>query len=312
MRNRLRDLFTTNLAYKGLALAFALMMWVWVQSEQVVEDRARVRLDWRLPDGLALVEPPLESATVSVEGVRGFVRGVRQKQLSMLVDLSKAREGEVSLDLTERPVTGLPGEVRVVSVAPESLKVQLDRVLKRRVNVTPVTHGDPATGYRLGRVTVKPDRVELSGPSSVLRGLTEVGTDTIELGGLREDAEFEVGLALRPGQLTPTVEGRFTVSVRVEPIVKERSFEVPVVVEGDAWKATIERVTVTLSGPTDRLDAVDPADVRAVVHVPDGFAAASGSARRGTDGLRYEIERPEAEALDVAAVTPSTISVERR
>lgn len=313
MRLDLREIFTANLAYKGLALAFALMMWVWVQSEQVVEDRARVRLDWRLPEGLALVEPPLETATVSVEGVRAFVRGVRQKDLSIVVDLSKAREGEVSLDLTERPVSGLPGQVRVVSVSPENLKVQLDRVLKRRVNVTPLTHGEPASGYRLGRVTVKPERVELSGPSSVLRGMTDVSTDTIELAGLREDAEFEVGLALRPGQLTPTGEGRFTVAVQVLPIVKERTFEVPVVVrDTEQYGAIVNNATVTLSGPVDRLDAMDAGDVSVVVHVPPDFAAANGAANRGPEGLRYEVVHPEGEVVTVTAVTPATIGVERR
>ncbi len=310
-----RDLFTVNLAYKALALAFALMMWIWVQSEQVVEDRARVRLDWRLPEGLMLVEPPLETATVTVEGVQAFVRAVRQKDLSILVDLSRAKEGEVSLDLSERAVSGMPGQVRVVSVSPSALKVQLDRVLKRRVNVTADTRGEPAEGYQLAGVTVSPDRVELAGPSSVLRGLTEVPTDTVDVSGLREDAEFEVGLAVKKGQLTPTRAESFVVAVKVEPILEKRVFDaVPVLVrDADAYTAAATAVRVTLAGPLDRLDDIDPDDVSVVVHVPDGYAAAGGDARRGRgEGLRYEVVQPAGEAVSVVDVSPDRIPVMRK
>lgn len=310
-----RDVFTTNLAYKALALAFALMMWIWVQSEQVVEDRARVRLEWRLPEGLMLVEPPLETATVTVEGVQAFVRAVRQKDLSIQVDLSRAREGEVSLDLSERAVNGIPPQVRVVSVSPSALKVQLDRVLKRRVNVTADTRGDPADGFRLAQVTVEPDRVELSGPSSILRKLTEVPTDTVDVSGLREDAEFEVGLAVKKGQLTPTRSERFVVAVKVEPIVKERAFEsVPVLLRNaEDYTVAAEDVRVTLAGPVEKLNAIDPEQVSVVVHVPEGFDAPTGDARRGRgEGLRYEVVQPGGEAVSVVDVSPERIPVTRK
>ncbi len=309
------EAFTNNLAYKALALAFALMMWIWVQSEQVVEDRARVRLDWRLPDGLVLVEPPLETATVTVEGVQAFVRAVRQKDLTILVDLTRAKEGEVSLDLSERAVTGIPSQVRVVSISPSALKVQLDRVLKRRVNVSADTRGEPAEGFRVASVSVEPARVELAGPSSVLRPLTEVYTDTVDLTGLREDAEFEVGLAVQKGQLAPTRAERLLVAVKVEAIVKERVFEaVPVLVrDADGYAAETPTVRVTLAGPIERLNAVNPDAVSVVVSVPEGWSGAGGAARRGRgEGLRYEVVQPAGDVLSVVDVSPERISILRK
>lgn len=310
-----RDLFMSNLAYKTLALAFALMMWVWVQSEQVVEDRARVRLEWKLPDGLMLVEPQLETATVTVEGVQAFVRAVRQKELSILVDLSRAKEGEVSLDLSERPVLGLPSQARVVSVSPAALKVQLDRVLKRRVNVVAATRGEPAEGFRLAKVVVQPDRVELAGPSSVLRSLTEVATDAVDISGLREDAEFQVGLAVKKGQLAPTQAARFAVEVKIEAIVARRAFEaVPVLLrDAEGFGTPSPNVRVTLAGPVASLNAIDPEELSVVVHVPEGWSSATGEARRGgVEGLRYEVVQPGGEAVSVVDVVPDRITVERR
>lgn len=307
----LRALLTANLAYKGLALVVALVLWVTVQSEQVVEDRARVRLEWTLPEGLTLVEPPLESATATVEGVQAFLRGVRQKDLSIPIDLSKAKEGEVSLDLSERVVTGIPPQVRVVSVSPGVLKVTLDRVLRRRVSVAAATSGDPARGFRVKRVSVKPERVELSGPSSVLRTITEVPTDTVDISGLRESAELSVGLGVKKGQLTPTVPGPFVVAVEIEAIIEERTFEaVPVVIDGAGVVAEgSRRMRLALSGAVEALDALDAGELEVVVHVPEGTTLPV-DVRRGAEGLRWELVQPEGSALEIVDTNPPVLRVE--
>jgi YbbR domain-containing protein len=307
----LRALLTTNISYKALALLVALILWVTVQSEQVVEDRARVRLEWALPEGLTLVEPPLETATATVEGVQAFLRGVRQKDLSIQIDLSKAREGEVNLDLSERVVTGIPPQVRVVSVSPGTLKVQLDRVLKRRVSVAAATTGEPARGFRVKKIAVNPARVELSGPSSVLRSIDEVPTDTVDISGLRESAELSVGLGVKKGQLTPTTPGSFVVAVEIEAIIEERMFEaVPVVIDGAGVLAEgSRRSRLVLSGSVEALDGLDKGELQVVVHVPAGTALPT-DVRRGPEGLRWEVVQPEGSALEIVDASPAVLRVE--
>lgn len=310
---RLRELVLGNLAYKLLAGAFAMMMWIWVQSEQVVEERTRVRLDWKFPEGLTPVEPPLETATVTVEGVQAFVRAVRQRELAIPVDLSRAKEGPVELDLSERSIAGLPGHIRVVSVSPATLQLRLDRIQKRRVPVAAATRGEPAEGWRVAGVRVQPDRVELRGPSTVLRQLEEVQTDPVDVAGLREDGEFTVGLAVRQGQLAPTSPVTFTVTVDLEPVVKQRRFEdVPVLVRTEGWVATAETVGVTLQGPSATIDEIDPDEVSVVVLVPDGYAPEAGLATRTRGaGPRYEVVHPGGDPVEVVDVQPQKIPVIR-
>lgn len=310
---RLRELVLGNLAYKVLAGAFAMMMWIWVQSEQVVEERTRVRLDWKFPEGLTPVEPPLESATVTVEGVQAFVRAVRQRDLSIPVDLSRAKEGQVELDLTERPIEGLPGHLRVVAIAPATLQLRLDRIQKRRVPVAAATRGEPAEGWRVAGVRVQPDRVELRGPSTILRQLEEVQTDPVDVGGLRDDGEFTVGLAVRQGQLAPTSPVTFTVTVDLEPVVRQRRVEdVPVIVRTEGWVATASRVAVTLQGPATTIEQLDPDEVSVVVSVPDGYAPEAGLATRGREGgPRFEVLHAGGDQVEVVDVQPPKIPVMR-
>lgn len=310
---QVRGLFVDNLVYKLVALAFAVTLWVWVQSEQVVQERIRVKLDWRLPEGFVLVEAPLPVATVTVEGIQAAIRGVRHNELTLHLDLTTAREGEANLDLTDRPIEGLPAGVQVVSIAPQGLQVRLDRVLRRRVPVVPATHGEVAAGYSVRSVTVAPDRVELSGPASVLRGLTEVQTDEVDLSALKEDAEFQVGLNVKKGQLVPTRPGDLTVSVKIAALLKQRTFaNIPVVVRDDGTHAVdTGTATVTLEGPADKLDGMDLGELSVLVYVPDG--AAAGDARSGKGaGLHYEVVQPGGDAVSVKDVSPAVIHVRQK
>jgi YbbR domain-containing protein len=307
----LRDLITRNPGYKLVSLAFALMFWVWVQSDLVVEDRIRVRLEWKLPEGLMLVEPPLETATLSAKGVQAYMRSLRAKDLSIPLDLSRARAGEVSLDLSDRPVHGLPAQVTVIGVSPDTLRVSLDHILKQRVSVIPVTRGQVAEGYKLASVTVQPERVELYGPSTVLRAVKEVQTDEVDLTGLKEDAEVDVALQVKKGQLAPSRATAFVVKVDVEPLRATRKLDhVPVMVRDGRFVADISEAVVTVEGPEEALGALEPDEVGVMVYVPEDFAGQGEARRAGKDGagLRFEVVGAAGEVA-VVDVQPDRITV---
>lgn len=306
----LRGLLTDNLVYKLVSLLCALTLWLWVQSEQEVTERVRVRLDWDLPEGTMLTEPPLESALVTVEGVQAYARAVRQQSLRMRLDLTAMKEGEVSLTLADQTVEGLSSRLRVVSVSPERLDVKLDRAQRRRLPVTVATRGQVPPGFAVKSISVEPDRVEVTGPASVLRGLKELVTDEVDLSSLREDADFDVGLGVKKGQLLFSKDRGFVVKVAVEAVTKERRLDdVPVVVRGDASRVVgVSTVQVLLSGPVDQLDALDPEEVSVLLYVPDGVEAGVARAGEGP-GLRFEVVHPGGEHVRVVSVTPAEIPV---
>lgn len=309
-----RGWFTDNLVYKALAILFAVALWAWVQSELVVEERARVRVDWRLPEGLVLAEAPLEQATVTLQGAQAFVRAARQKELQIRVDLTKAKAGEVNLDLASLPIAGLPDRVRVVGTAPATLQVRLEQMLRRRVSVAPATEGEVRSGYRVRSVRVDPDTAELSGAASVLRGLAEVSTDEVDISGLRETTAFEVGLDLQSRRLSMARAQAFTVTVEVEATEVERTFAaVPVLVRSEAWTSPVRTVAVTLTGPPERVQGLGEDELSVVVVVPDDFAGPTGEARRGgRTGLRFEVIHTGGNGVEVTGTEPATIPVEAR
>lgn len=141
---------------------------------------------------------------MSVRGTQAVIRAMRQRDLSISVDLARASAGDVSVDLGDRPVSGLPPHARVLDVVPGTVRLHLERALRRRVPVSVATRGTVAEGYELKSLVAVPSHVELTGPASVVRQVGEVVTDVVDIGDLREDAEFPVGLAGRLGVVRPT------------------------------------------------------------------------------------------------------------
>jgi len=305
-----RSLLFDNWPYKVITLCFAMLTWAYVQSEQIVEEHVRVRIEWTMPDGLVAVETPLEYATVTVAGVQALMRNMRPVDLVLPVDLSGAREGDATIDLADRPIRGLPSEVRVVSVNPGTLRVELDRMLKRRVKVTPALKGDPAEGFVVKQVSVSPDHVDISGPAKLVRALTDVTTEDVDVTGLHEDAELEVGLGLSKSSAMRVVRpGPIAVSIHVSSTIRERLFDaVPVVVRGDRYVASSSVLNVSVEGPEALVGALKADDLSVMVYAPPEFTDAEGDAVEGPDGLRFEVLGVEP-PLRVSRVNPATVHV---
>ncbi len=292
VRQFLRNLVFENFGFKLLSFVFAVLVWFWVESDHVLTQRVRVSVAWKLPDGMVLTQRPVETATVTLEAVQATLRSIRQRELRIDVDLSQAVEGEVAVDLAERPVVGLPGQARVVSVSPADLRVTIDRSIKRRLEVVGTLVGDVAPGHRLAGTVVEPDRVEVIGPATLLRTLTRVATEEVDVSSLKEDTEFsDVTLALPRGTVKPLGTGRVKVSVSVEAIQEKRKLEdVMVIVQPEGrYRPVASSVGVELEGPISALGELDVATVTVVVQIPEGFNARTGVARAGDRGLSYKV-----------------------
>lgn len=305
-RNELRSMVTGNLVYKFASLVLAVLLWVWVQHEQVVTDRAHVALSWALPDGMVATEPLLPSVVVTLEGVQAGVRAAHQHELTMYLDLTKARAGDVTVDLSDKVIKGLPEQVRVVSVYPASLRVDLDRILRKKVEVVAAPSGEIAPGFALKNVSVKPAQVELMGPSTLLRGVTQISTDPVDLSGLREDETLQVGLDIKDG-IKPTHGATVAVVVDVEEVRKTRRMEgVPVVLADDGrFEIGVSQVTVTVSGQDAALGALGPQSLTVRVVVPTDYDGRAGEVPPGTQGLHYTVEHPD--DVEVLGVEPERL-----
>jgi len=266
-------LVTENFGLKGMSLGLALAIWALLQSEQVVERRTRVKVQYDWPEDLVRVDEVPRWISVTVSGAQGRVRAVERRSLRMKVDLSDAERGQVPIDFTDLRVQGLPDSLKITQITPPMAEVELDRKMRQTVHVRPTVIGEPVEGWTRGTIKVEPESIEIEGPASLLRELTEVSTEIVNISGSKDNVEADVGLSLPARTLKPTVDAPVHVRVAVEAMMDNRTFtDVPVFVP-NGWAVDPPRARyVTVFGPIRDVTAIRSEKVSVMVTIPDANA----------------------------------------
>ncbi|MGE3277456.1 MAG: YbbR-like domain-containing protein [Vicinamibacterales bacterium] len=259
-----------NLGLKFLSVCIAALLWLVVAGERVVERALRVPVEFQnLPASLEIVGHPPETVDVRLRGSSGALSRLAPGDASAILDLRTARPGRRLFHLTSSQVTA-PYGIDVVQVSPSTVPMQFETSGVRVVPVHPSIEGHPAGGYEVVNVSVVPETVEIVGPESALKGLTEAITEPVSLDGRSETVTDVVtvgvadpGVRLREAQTA-------TVTVTVEAVTEERALEgvrVRVRNLGEDLAASLQPATLTVHarGTEEALQALRSAEVEAWV-----------------------------------------------
>jgi len=178
----LRRLFR-NFGLKLLSITIALAMWLIVSGEQVVERGLRVPLEFQnLPDQLEVIGDPPGLVDVRVRGASGALSRLSTGDLVAVLDLRAARPGRRLFHLTADQVRS-PFGIEVVQVSPSNVPISFELSGTKMIPVVPALEGEPARGYVVGQIRAQPATVEVVGPVSALKDLTEAITEPVSVAG---------------------------------------------------------------------------------------------------------------------------------
>jgi len=214
LRGRLAD----NLGVKLLSLGIAVALWVVVVGEQKAEVVLNVPLDvGQIPRNLMIVNDPVEHVALKVRGPRSLVQALAPNEVTMRGTFARAiKEGENILNLGAEQFQ-VPRGMEALSVSPTRVRLVLEAVDERRLEVIPKFRGEPAKGHALGEVRVTPKEVRVVGPLAELKRLSHAFTQPIDIKG--QDRDFRVTAAIEPfGRRVRIVDGE---TVRVDIGIKK-------------------------------------------------------------------------------------------
>ena len=127
------------------------------------------------------------TADVRVRGASGTLSRLSPGDIVAVLDLRGARAGERLFHLTPEQVRA-PFGVEVVQVTPPTVAVVFETTASRSVPIKPAIEGKPAAGYMVGKITADPPTVEVVGPESAVRRVTEALTEPVSVAGAQRDA----------------------------------------------------------------------------------------------------------------------------
>jgi YbbR domain-containing protein len=259
-----------HLGLKVLSVVLALLLWMIVSGEEMVERGLRVPLELQqVPVGLELTGEVPATVDVRVRGASGALSRVSTGDVVAVLDLRNARSGRRLFPLTPKDVR-VPFGVEIVQVQPSALGMAFEPSASRQVPVMPAVDGRPAPGYVVGSLEADPKTVEVIGPESAVRRATEALTEPVSVSGARERVQQSVTLGLIDPSLRLKNAGTATVTVQIVPAPLERSLQGrPVHLRNVApnleAQAIPSAVGLTLRGSRQALARVEADDIVAYV-----------------------------------------------
>ncbi len=268
----LRALFLENLPQKALALAIAVVLVAMKREAETATTTATVRVRVSKPENRVLVSPLLEEVEIGLEGTKSKLDALNTSALPDLhIRLTGLEGGQLSLGPDR--FTGIPRDVRIVSVRPAAMLVQLEEKVTANVPVEPVFEGEPARGYRVTQFSVEPPMVTVEGAKSAVERLVKVKTKLVSLRDTMQTKSLLTTLQAAPRFVGFLGPHSVRVTVKVEEktgtrVVAGRPVQVRGVTAGHpGFVVSPASVDLTLHGPIRLLDAMRIEELVAYVDV---------------------------------------------
>lgn len=308
--------------FKLLACVLAVLIWFVVMG---YEDPVGDRTIGGIPISLENVDMITKAgksysvggslyATVKVRGVESVIRSLTASDFTARADIAKLYDvtGQVPVEIS------MSGRYQgTVEMTPQtsSIKVNLESILTKRINIQIEQQGSVAEGYHLGSLSTNPKSVTVKAPESVMEKIASVRVSA-NLDGITENGEQTVALKYysEGGALLDLSAARDTsfsideTKVLIEVLTVKT---VPVVVSvGDQDQVASgyrytgvqqSQPTVTLSGLKSNLARVS------AINIPETDLSVAGA--RGDQTRELALDQYLPEGLTLAEGQAQTLTV---
>ena len=241
-----------HLGAKLFAAACAFVLWFFVNAgereTQVLPFPVELS---NLPERSVLTNADrVDMVSVRLNGPGPLLASLDAKRAPIVLDLSNVDVGtDLRLKVRDEMVR-VPRGVRILDIEPSRIPVRLERVKRTSVPVTLAPVGEPRDGYKVQSLRSAPEKVQVSGPASIVDRLTALETEPVDITDLAASTQKTVGL-LRTDQLSVKPE-TVVVEISIAPIMTTRDFKrLSVVVRNvdRPFQLKPSRVNLTVRGP---------------------------------------------------------------
>jgi len=212
----LKNWFLKNIDIKLLSLFLAIILWLYIAGGEnpVVENFIDISLtQTNLSEDLAIKEFPT-NASVGIKGPRNIINNISPNQISGIVNFSEiSKEGLYKLNVE----VAAPKKTQITRIIPSEIKVEVEKVLTKEVEVEYSLIGVPEKGYSLtDEPQLNPSKVKIIGAQSVLESIKQT-ICAIDISGIKEDLNKKIKVR------AVDVNGNDIKEVMIEPDIVEVS-----------------------------------------------------------------------------------------
>jgi YbbR domain-containing protein len=214
----LKRLVLHNFMLKLLSLLLAAGLWLLISpDEQPAEVALRAPIVFQhVPSQLEISSESIPEAQIRVRGPERVIRHLLRDDVQPEIDLTDAKAGPRTFDLTSQQVRH-PRDVTVVQIVPSQLHLDFDTRLTREVEVHPRVTGNFPDGEQIVKYEADPSRITITGPRHHVEKVDAATTDPVDATGTRGTGVFTTN-GYVPDPLVQVVQNK---SIRVTVTVQK-------------------------------------------------------------------------------------------
>ena len=212
----LKNWFLKNIDIKLLSIFLAIILWLYIAGGEnpMVENFIDISLtQTNLGEDLVIKEFPA-NVSVGIKGPKNIINNISSHQINGIVNFSEiSKEGLYKLKVEVAP----PKKTQITRIIPSEIKVEVEKVLTKEVEVEYSLIGVPEKGYSLtDEPQLNPSKVKIISAQSVLENIKQI-ICAIDISGIKEDLSKKINVK------AVDVNGNEVKEVKIEPDIVEVS-----------------------------------------------------------------------------------------
>jgi YbbR domain-containing protein len=280
VRRFLWGLIAHNFWLKVLSVAFSIVLFFSVQTEETREYTKAARLKIITDEKIMVLGPQERAVYVTVKLSSSlFARQPDDNELTGELDVRNQKPGRVRLRLSSDNFPALDSKRYNLIIHDPWIDLDLDNVMNKEVQVRVPVEGRPRDGFVVEKVIVNPEKVHVVGAKRELQKLVELSTSIVNIDGIDKSFSARSKVVIDDNSSIHVKDDWVQVQVAVGPQKAVRTFSaVPVEAQnGRVVESRPTHVEVELTGDRAVLEALRPSDVR--IYVNTGNLASGWNTR---------------------------------
>ncbi len=261
-----------NYQVKLFMLVFAIFIWLYVSSQDTYEYVYPVKIvPVNVRKNYLVVNNYPKTALVKFRGKGRSLLALRGADKSIPLNLARFRQRAIFRLRPEmvRIPSGLSVEVLQV-VSPDTVIITLERRLERKVPVISALNVQLEPGYTIvGGIQLKPPRVTVSGPSSVVDTLKALRTQPLFFHNVSSDLKGQVQVEIPENRHLTVSPRSVSYFVNVQQLGEKTIHDIPVTIIHAPPRRKLRpipsTISVTIEGGIDLLNSIQAKDIHVFI-----------------------------------------------
>lgn len=271
--NLIKNILLSKSFDKVLAFFLSFFLWLFVVSGKSMTEKTTLNLSYKINPGLSFISPPAKNIKVRYQGPRALWGKIPEGE-TVEIDLSKFKRNKKrgqSYKIKRRDLPFVQG-LNLVDFDLKLIEFSLDKKVKKTLPVVIKKMGTLSEQLKIDSINTSPEKVIISGASSLLKSLKEIPSEWIDLSNFTEGT-YQKKLKLNiPKSLTANTDLiNLSMDIRQkEAEKKEKIIPIQFISRGERFKPKSLEVKVTYqAGSGGFLDK--EIELGAFVKIPENF-----------------------------------------